>query len=372
MTMNPFAKENRFGGATFTKRNRYKLKDGDNVYRILPAMGDLAEEGRWSVYYNVVFGFKSTDGKHFPFQSPEVFNRKDKKVEVECAATNMIKGLKAQLESAKEAGNKELVAQFAKLVGDYPIMGVYTLNNDHYVNVVDRQGNVGTLELGHKAKLALDAERSRIKAEEGFDVLSADNGRFLNLRRDGKGRDTTVKVTVVKEKIEIKDVGKVDKDIVHVIDQELANRLITHKDGKWVYKEAANLNDLYQTPSAAEVELIVKNADIATGKSAGVDALKKNKPVKEEVVQESVPTGQGTCEGVQATSSVAAQSVTSTNSTVVNLGTATPTVHTGFTSVAQETKAAAAATPAPVQTSAAKVAAMTPEEFMAKFNVNLS
>src|ERR1700734_3702577 len=165
--MNPFSENNRNGRPTFTKTNRYKLKDGDNVYRVLPAMGDLAAEGRWSVFYRYVFGFKSTDGKHFPFESPEVYNYKEKRVEIPCAASNMIETLKAEMEEAKKEGKTEVVQKLAKIVGDYPVMGVYSVNGSQFMNVIDRQGNVGVLELGHKAKLALDTERTRVEKEEG-------------------------------------------------------------------------------------------------------------------------------------------------------------------------------------------------------------
>ena len=59
-------------GGEYVKKNNYKLKDGEQVYRILPPMGELAEQGRWSVFYNVHFGYKNSEGKLRPFQSPEV------------------------------------------------------------------------------------------------------------------------------------------------------------------------------------------------------------------------------------------------------------------------------------------------------------
>lgn len=370
--MNPFATENRFGGKPFAKLNRYKLKDGDNVYRILPAMGDLATEGRWSVYYNYVFGFKSTDGKHFPFESPEVYNHKEKRVEIPCAATTLIEGLKAQLQTAKNEGKTELVGQLTKLVGDYPIMGVYSLTGSHFMNVVDRQGNVGVLELGHKAKLALDNERNRIKNEEGFDILSVDNGRFVNIRRTGKNRDTAVQVTVLKEKIDVPGVGKVDRDVVHVVDDALRERLIARKNEKWVYKEAANLDNLYQKPSSTEVELIVKNADITTGKSVGVDALKKNKPISEESVVETASEQPTAAQTATVQTSVATPTATQTAQVAA---TAQNTAPTTVSSVVQKTKTdtkqAPATTIATTQTTAEKVAAMSPDEFMKQMGINL-
>lgn len=366
--------ESKIGG--YTKRNHYKLKDGDNIYRILPAMGDLAADGVWSVYYNVVFGFKTTDGKHRPFQSPQVVKRTGKgkdavtTIEVHCAATDFINKLKDELEAAKKAGNTQKAQQLAKIVGDYPTMGVYSLNNDHYINVVDRQGNVGQLELGHKAKLALDAEINRIRKDEGYDPLSPQTGRFLNLRRDGKGRDTQVKVTVVQEKINVEGVGLVSKDIVHVIDETLAARLATKKNGKWIYKEAANLYKLYKYPTAEEVALIVSTADIMTGKSPGVDKVfgtssdtqAEQDAGNQETEQESEQETE--TETTQAAPGVAPPVAQATAQ-------ATTTTVTTQTQVAKEAKAAAAAAPASTKTTAEAIAAMSPDDFMKTMGITL-
>lgn len=367
--------ESKIGG--FTKRNRFKLKDGDNIYRILPAMGDLAADGVWSVYYNVVFGFKTLEGKHRPFQSPQVAKRAGKgkdavvTIEVHCAATDLVNKLKAEMEEAKKAGNSQKAQQLAKIVGDYPTMGVYSLNNDHYLNVVDRQGNVGQLELGHKAKMALDAEITRIRKDEGYDPLSPGNGRFLNLRRDGKGRDTAVKVTVVKEKINIDGVGTVEKDIVHVIDDALAARLLTNKNGKWIYKEAADLTKLYKCPTAAEVELIVKTADILTGRSAGVDEVFKSANDTQSPEQESQEPEQESQEESQpaAQATQAAPAAQAAAPAVPPAQTTAP----AQTQVAKEAKAAAAAAPAQAatKTTAEAIAAMSPDDFMKTMGITL-
>ena len=366
---NPFGTNNYGGQTAFFKRNRYKLKDGDNVYRILPAMGDLAAEGRWSVYHNVVFGFKTSEGKHRPFESPEVQNRKTKMIDVPCAASDLINKLKGQLAEAKKAGNKEVAAQLAKIVGDYPVMGVFSLNRDHYMNVVDRQGNVGQLELGHKAKLSLQTEIDRIRNTEGFDPLSPDNGRFFNIRRTGKGLDTLCQVTVVKEKIDVPGVGKVERDLVHAVDAALLERLLVQKGGKWLYKEAANLQELYPTPSSEEVALIVKSADILTGKSFGVDQVfGKTKAVEETTeepaTQESAPA--------ETSAPVTAQAPTAAVTATV----AAPTPAPATVTVAQETKAAVkAAETAPAasatKTTAEVVAAMSPDDFMKQMGISL-
>ncbi|MHA1675946.1 MAG: hypothetical protein ACTSU6_02095, partial [Candidatus Njordarchaeales archaeon] len=61
----------------------FKLKDGDNVYRILPPLGKLADAGRYSQYYRVEWGYKNSKGQNRPFQDCRVVNRSNNMVEVE-------------------------------------------------------------------------------------------------------------------------------------------------------------------------------------------------------------------------------------------------------------------------------------------------
>ena len=65
-------------------KNYFSFKKGQDMFilRILPPMGELADEGKWSVYHRVEFGYAGTDGKMKPFLSPRVVNY-DKMVEVE-------------------------------------------------------------------------------------------------------------------------------------------------------------------------------------------------------------------------------------------------------------------------------------------------
>ena len=220
-------------GAQNQQRKYFKLKDGEQAYRILPPLGELADQGRWSVFHSVHYGYKSTDGKQKPFLTSEVKNRKTGMIEVADAAKDRITNLKAKLEEAKKAGNKAVVDRLDPLVGS---QGMYNLDNNHYMNVVDAQGNIGILKIRHKAKLALEAEIKKLNSD-GVDPLSVDNGRFFVFTRTGMGRDTTFGVKVLKEKLTVQGVGVVERDVVHTLDDETVNRLST---------EAGELNKIFQ------------------------------------------------------------------------------------------------------------------------------
>jgi hypothetical protein len=250
----------RFGGNGFQQRKYFKLKDGEQAYRILPPLGDLADSGRWSIFYNVHYGYKTTDGKQKPFLSPEVKNRTSKMVEVSDAAKERIESLKGKLEEAKKSDNKAAFEKLNALVGP---TGMYNIDNNHYMNVVDAQGNVGILKLRHKAKLALEAEIKKLNGEN-CDPLSVEDGRYFVFTRTGMGRDTTFSVRVLKEKLTVQGVGTVERDVVHKLDDELLGRL---------EREAGQLDKIFKRLTSDEVKKIVETSDLMTGVSPYLDEL---------------------------------------------------------------------------------------------------
>lgn len=262
----------------FTQKKFFKLKDGESTFRILPPIGDLADEGRWSVYCSIHYGYKNSKGKLRVFQSPEVVNKKTKMVEVADAANDRIKKLKTELEKAKASGNKAVADKLSKLVGTNK--PVYNLDKNHYMNAIDTQGNVGVLKLRHKAKLSLDSQIKKLR-EKGIDPLSIDNGRFFVFTRSGMGVETTFQVEIAQETLSVPGVGEVKRDIVHKLSDELIARLDT---------EAAELNKLFKTPTSEEVDKIVKMSDLMTGVSPAIDEIfdSKNESASQddEIVEE--------------------------------------------------------------------------------------
>lgn len=251
----------KFGGE-FVKRKYWKLKDGESVFRILPPLGDLADSGRWSQFYNVHYGYKNTKGQMRVFQSPLVKNRKTKMVEAPDAALERIEKLKTQETAAKQAGNREVADKLGALLQQY------NLDNNHYVNAMDQQGNIGILKIRHRAKLALDATIKNLR-DQGVEPLDAETGRFFKFNRSGTGLETTFQVSVLQAKRDIEGVGTVYQDVVHVLTPEILGRL---------EKEAAQLDKLYKRPTSEEVARIVGTSDVLTGKSPAVDELFDTKP----------------------------------------------------------------------------------------------
>lgn len=256
-------------GGNYKKKTYFKLKDGESVYRILPALGELAAEGRWSVFWKVHYGYKNSKGQLRTFESSLVKNNNSKMIEVPDAALERIEKMKAEFEAAKKAGDAGKIALFDKFVGQ---KGMYNLDSNHYLNVIDQAGNVGILKIRHRCKVALDDEIKRLRGLN-IDPLSPDNGRYFVFRRSGMGLDTTFKVTVLQETVEVPGFGPMQRDLVHKLTAEIAARCGSWKGNKFQYSEAANLSTLYKKPTAEQIARIVKESDVMTGKSPAVDEI---------------------------------------------------------------------------------------------------
>lgn len=305
-----------YGKKEFAKKNYFSQKDGDVVYRIIPALTQFTSNPRdWARYHSIVFGYKTAEGKVRPFESVQV--KRNKIVEVEDPAVKRIEDMKAKLAKAKEEKNDDLVAKLNTLVG---FGGTYSIDNNFHMNVVDLQGNIGTLKIRISAKELLDIEIEKLM-EKGVDPLSLDNGRFFVFTRTGSGNSTTFKVSVYKEQIDSQEYGRVERDVVHKIGPDLLAK---------IEREAQDLNKIAPKLTVDEVARIVASADIPTGKTAVCNELFDDRWKSERDARKSAPTALSSAP-VQATQAAPA---------------APPQV---AASKATPTPTPVAATPAPVQ-----------------------
>ena len=235
----------------------FKIKDGDNVYRILPPLGKLADAGRFSQYYRIEWGYKGTNGRMRPFQDCRKVNYQNKMVEVESAAYLFRQEI-AEKKKAVIADFKtgKATQQQVKDVNELSMQ--YNLDSKHYINAVSLNGEIGLLKIGHRAKLALDAEIQKLR-DKGVDPTSVDNGRFFNFFRSGTGLDTTYQITTYKEQVEVNG-DLYEKEVPHVMDSAFLSRLET---------EAYELSNMYPAPTSEEVERIVKEGPTAVDEILG-------------------------------------------------------------------------------------------------------
>ncbi len=217
----------KIGKTNYTgKKKKFKIKDDDNVYAIVPPVGKLADDGVYRIYYRVVWGFKDSDGINRPYLDPRVVNFQTKMVEVESPSHIYREGLKANKELIKEQF-KNGQANREELTIAVDLVKRYNLEAKYYLNVVNLQGEMGLLKIGTRAKQGLDVEIANLR-KQGIDPISIDNGRFFNFNRTGKNFDTLYKVSTYTENVQATINGVptvVQQPKIFTMDENMIGRL---------------------------------------------------------------------------------------------------------------------------------------------------
>jgi|GEM_PF-3790479 len=215
------------------------LESGDNVYRILPPF--KSAKNHWAIMHRVHWGYETTGGSKRPFLSPEVYDFDTKTTLVRDAAYDRIKSLSDLKVKAKADGDEETAAKAIELLKKF------SLRKYWHLNVLDRDGAMAVLKIPHVAKLALDEEIKRLRAE-GADPVGVKNGRYFIFRKSGEKLQTAYQVLTYQEQIEIAGHGKISKDVISDLSDTVIHRM---------NKEAKVLADLYAAPTAEQVRRMV-------------------------------------------------------------------------------------------------------------------
>lgn len=181
------------------KKNNFRLQDGDNIYRILPPLGELAETGTWAIYESVHWGYKGSKGFR-PFKDIQKKNRKTKMVIQACPECDKIAEKLASLEDTKkrlqaEGRTEDQIKEFVKPLTDW--LFSHNLDKKWNVNAMTLDGKIGKLAIPHKMFVQLQLVIEKL-VKEGVDPIAVDGGVYFNLVRTGQGRQTTHSVSVVE------------------------------------------------------------------------------------------------------------------------------------------------------------------------------
>lgn len=192
---------------------RHKVKDGHNVFRILPPFGDNSNGypyKKWQIIWGL---FDPESGRARPFASSMTSEKK-------CPVTEYVQQLKKKSESLKanmqasgesEETIKETLGPLNKLISDLSPKTIYVYN------AADRAGEVGLLELKSTAHKKMKAEMANYIHDYNQDPTSLnsddnDSGVWFDVVRQGEGRDTeydvkrlTIKTKTPQGKLQFED-----------------------------------------------------------------------------------------------------------------------------------------------------------------------
>ena len=193
---------------TFRDWKRHKVKEGNNIFRILPPYGDVEIHNnypyrRWSI----VWLQDPKTGRNLPWASPRTDG------EDECPINEYNKLLTDKIENfdkkLKDAGmSKEAIKEKLKSLRE--VQWKIRLQHLYAYNACDKSGEVGILEIKTTAHKAMKKMMSQYIKDYGMDPTSLnadlqdDAGVWFNITREGEGKDTEYNVVFnqTKEKDE--------------------------------------------------------------------------------------------------------------------------------------------------------------------------
>lgn len=241
------------------------IENGDNIYRILPALSKFGTSNKWAYYYAIHFGYKGTDGKQIPFVSPEVRNFKSGMIEVEDPALERVRITEANYEATKnkileikkdptlsDAIKDEKIGALSKTLKNLvELKKQYNMQKRYHVNAVDLDGNVVKLEMPGSAKKDLQIAIDKLK-EQGIDALSPTEGRYFVFNRTGEGFGTKYTVSEYQKDVYVESLKRTVKDVfIEPFSEAMLAKINAH---------AVDLANIYTVrPTAEEVAYLVAN-----------------------------------------------------------------------------------------------------------------
>lgn len=321
-------------------KNYFNLEKGDNVFRILPPLGNLAQAGHWSKYWSIHWGYKDTKGKNRPFQSPEIKNHNTKMIEVVDAAKvrvdamsarrdQLSRELKAAVDSRNVAETKRLNDELNQLK---ELLKQYRLEKRYFLNAMTLDGKIGLLKIPHKAKVALDEEIKKLRSK-GVNPLGVNDGRFFVFSNVGMGTDTTYSVRVYEETIDVAGIGQVKKEMAHSLSNDVLTRLSTEAfelDKVYVKPSAAQVQSMVDNPSPENIEAIMDSLRVKN--TRGESSVEEESDVEDDVPELAMTTAQpmttASPQSLGASANVTVTAMSSETATVAQAPTPSKTVST--------------------------------------------
>jgi len=299
---------------------RHKVKDGSNVYRILPPFGE-SSNGYPYKKWQIIWGLQDPEsGRARPFASSITSEKKCPVTEYVAELKKKAESLKSQLAAAgvDEETSKNRLSALNKLISDLNPKTVYIYN------AADKSGDVGLLEIKSTAQKKMKAEMSQYIQDYNQDPTSllsedTDSGLWFNITRTGMGRDTEYDVKKMQIKTKNPATGKIsfEDDRSPLPDAVVENYANLAYDLGSVYqvKSYDELAEVLEANMASLIELcpdadlgasttVVKSAPKATPAQAAVQKPVGTKTVTlkmdDDEEQEEAPVAAPTRTAVKA------------------------------------------------------------------------
>jgi hypothetical protein len=181
---------------------RHKVKDGHNIFRILPPFGEACNGypfRKWMIVWGLV---DPASGRMRPFASSMTSEKR-------CPVSEFVGELKKRAEviRAKMQSNGSSDDDIkGRLSGLNELISNLSLKTVYVYNAVDKSGTVGLLELKSTAHKKMKTEMNQYIQDYNQDPTSLgsaddDSGVWFDVTRQGMGRDTEYDVKKCQTKV---------------------------------------------------------------------------------------------------------------------------------------------------------------------------
>ena len=206
------------------------IANEDNLYRILPPLHSLADEGRFSQYYALHSIWlrdpanPESKARPYHFQCIEKVNKESKMIQTHCPHCDVYRANLEKYDTAKKEG---LDAEQLKAFHQNHVRP-YQPQKKFYVNAVNQENKAGVLPLGIKQFFALQDRLVQTQAQFNMDATGVE-GLFFNFRKVQKfkgDRDTVYHVEHAQESF-MQDGQPMQRLKGHKLTPEFINYLAT-------------------------------------------------------------------------------------------------------------------------------------------------
>lgn len=216
----------------YTRPKRFYLKDGSNLYRVLPPTGSLADKNKIAQYWSVIW-LTDTKGKKRPVSS---ILRKNKDVVLQHdPLITRIEEMEKQLSHA--LATNENPATVLALKENLKRMR----NSKFYaMNVLDASGTLGVLEVPYTSYQSLDKRIKELNTQ-GIDAIGIgpDKGIFFDFKKTKDERGRTVYA--------VDPAVRTSKDANNQFVMSYIRMPISDEEAQRLGQQAEDLTTLYRT-----------------------------------------------------------------------------------------------------------------------------
>ena len=263
-------------GSVKSNHTTSRLKEGSNIYRILPPFGKLASDGRWAVYDSIHWGYKSSKGIR-TFRCIQKKDNKTKMIKQSCPECDLIAARKKdhdeQFKTLTETNkmSPDDAREFLKPLSGW--LRDHNLDKKWYLNALSPAGEIVRLAIPHKMYQSL-MEVIQELLKMGVDPIAANKGVFLNFKRTGMGLNTVHRCTVEKE--------------TFMVDGQPAERIklapLTEETLNKMQQEGWDLSNMFRDLPDSEIQRLINgNGDTDVVDSVFANPGDADEPSPEEL-----------------------------------------------------------------------------------------